>query len=302
MPLPSFLQRFRRDASRSASVSDATPLSSSDVEATRVRARRRLIGMVVLVGAGVIGFPLLFETQPRPMSGDVQIVQAPGAGGNGGEPAPESAPLPTRGASGKVAVAGIVEPPVQEVAPDVKPAPEPAASEDIDNTPPVVPVPKAVVSQAAPKVSKPEPAKDKPKDPSGKDKSKDADKEAAAKAAKEKAARDKQAKDKEPAKSTPKDSAKPNDKGSDKSDKGGADKGNGTRYVVQFGAFSDVPTAHEARMKVERLGLRTYTQQVDTPAGKRIRVRMGPYADKAEADKAMATLRKAGLTGAVLTL
>ncbi len=299
MPLPSFLQRFRRDAARSASVSDATPLSSSDVEATRVRARRRLIGMVVLVGAGVIGFPVLFETQPRPMSGDVKIVQAPGAGANGGEPASEAAPLPERGASGKVAVAGIVEPPAQEPALAAKPSPEPVPSEEIDSTPPVVPVPKALVAEGHAKVSKPESAskpvpKEAAKDAS-KDKSKDADKEAAAKAAKEKAAKDKQAKDKEQAKSATKDSAKTNDKGS-------GDKGNGTRYVVQFGAFSDVPTAHEARMKVERLGLRTYTQQVDTPAGKRIRVRMGPYADKAEADKAMATLRKAGLTGAVLTL
>jgi DedD protein len=31
-------------------------------------------------------------------------------------------------------------------------------------------------------------------------------------------------------------------------------------------------------------------------------VRVGPFTDKAEADKAMATIRKAGLAGAVLTL
>ncbi len=41
---------------------------------------------------------------------------------------------------------------------------------------------------------------------------------------------------------------------------------------------------------------------MDTPAGKRTRVRVGPYADKAEAEKAQATLRKAGLAGAILTL
>lgn len=319
MPLPSFLQRFRRDAARGASVSDATPLSSSDVEATRVRARRRLIGMVVLVGAGVIGFPVLFETQPRPMSGDVQIVQASVVGSNGGEPVAEVAPLPERGVSGKVAVSGIVETPAQEPAPEPapKPIPEPVASEEVDNTPPVVPVPKVVVAEALAKADKPEPAikpapkeavKNEPKATPAKDKAKDAEKEAVAKAVKDKASKDKAAKDKSAKdkgldKPAAKDSAKPNDKSADKSDKAASnDKGNGTRYVVQFGAFSDVPTAHEARMKVERLGLRTYTQQVDTPAGKRIRVRMGPYADKAEADKAMATLRKAGLTGAVLTL
>jgi len=72
--------------------------------------------------------------------------------------------------------------------------------------------------------------------------------------------------------------------------------------VVQFGAFADVNAARETRQKAERMGLKTYAQQVDTPQGKRIRVRLGPYADKAEADKAAASLRKAGLPGAVLTL
>ena len=55
-------------------------------------------------------------------------------------------------------------------------------------------------------------------------------------------------------------------------------------------------------MKVERLGLKTYTQEVKTPQGTRIRVRLGPYADRAEAEKMLARVRKAGLGGAVLTL
>ena len=54
-------------------------------------------------------------------------------------------------------------------------------------------------------------------------------------------------------------------------------------------------------MKVERLGLKTYTQEVKTPQGTRIRVRLGPYADRAEAEKMLARVRKAGLGGAVLT-
>ena len=69
-----------------------------------------------------------------------------------------------------------------------------------------------------------------------------------------------------------------------------------------MGAFSDANTAQAARAKVEKLGIKTYTQEVSTPAGKKIRVRVGPYANKAEADKAMATLKKAGLVAAVLTL
>src|SRR5882672_3157283 len=43
------------------------------VQQARTRARRRLIGASVLVVIGVIGFPLLFETQPRPIPVDIPI-------------------------------------------------------------------------------------------------------------------------------------------------------------------------------------------------------------------------------------
>lgn len=49
----------------------ATPAES--IEAMRRRARHRLIGAVVLVLAGVVGFPLLFDTQPRPVAVDIPI-------------------------------------------------------------------------------------------------------------------------------------------------------------------------------------------------------------------------------------
>ena len=74
------------------------------------------------------------------------------------------------------------------------------------------------------------------------------------------------------------------------------------RFVVQVGAFSDVAAAHETRAKVEKLGLKTYTQVATTASGKRIRVRAGPYNSRAEADKSLAKARAAGLTAVVLTL
>lgn len=279
MPLPSFLQRFRRKASP-GQAADAVSLSPSDVEATRARARRRLVGMVVLVVAGLIGFPWLFETQPRTMSSDVQIVQA--GGDNSGEVQISGAvpPRSPRSVAGRVAVSGIVAPP----APAEQDEP-PAVSA---GKPPVA----AVVGEPAPRVASRPVAASKPvAKPADKPAQKPADKPAEKSADK---SADKPAA-KTPAKDKPKDAAKSGDKPGDK------DKA-ATRYVVQFGAFADVNTAHDARMKIERLGLKTYAQQVDTPAGKRIRVRMGPYTDKADAEKAMATLRKAGLNGALLTL
>ncbi|HQY77730.1 MAG TPA: SPOR domain-containing protein, partial [Rhodoferax sp.] len=43
------------------------------VEALRKRARHRLIGAAILVLLGVVGFPLLFDNQPRPIAVDIPI-------------------------------------------------------------------------------------------------------------------------------------------------------------------------------------------------------------------------------------
>lgn len=44
------------------------------IEALRRRARHRLMGAVVLVSMVVVGFPLLFDTQPRPVAVDTPIL------------------------------------------------------------------------------------------------------------------------------------------------------------------------------------------------------------------------------------
>jgi DedD protein len=75
-----------------------------------------------------------------------------------------------------------------------------------------------------------------------------------------------------------------------------------TRFVVQVGAFAEADAARETRLKVEKLGLKTYTQVAPTAAGNRIRVRVGPFASREEADKALAKARAAGVSAVVLTL
>ncbi|HIV72367.1 MAG TPA: SPOR domain-containing protein [Candidatus Aquabacterium excrementipullorum] len=274
--------------------------------------------MAVLVGAGVIGFPWLFETQPRPLASDIQVV-------NAATPGVAVATPPTRLASGKIAqvpAEPVVPPQVSraldaersakvaerseavatpreelvedEPAPEPKPAPKPEARK-----PEPKPAEPKKPEAKKPEVKKPEPKPDtraaaKPvAQPSKPEAAKPAtpSKPAAQAVATAKPA------DKKPA-TAAKPESKPDTKTAAKDSKDDAD----TRYIVQVGAFGDVATAHAARMKVERLGIKTYTQAVDTPAGKKIRVRVGPYANKAEADKAMASLRKAGLTGALLTL
>jgi DedD protein len=75
-----------------------------------------------------------------------------------------------------------------------------------------------------------------------------------------------------------------------------------TRYVVQVGSFADESRARDVRSKLERAGLKNYTQVVETKDGRRIRVRVGPFASKAEAERAAEKCRKLDLPGAVLSL
>ena len=61
--------QFRR--SREEQAAKLAPAQT--VEAMRRRAMHRLIGAAVLVLAGVIGFPLVFDNQPRPIPVDLPI-------------------------------------------------------------------------------------------------------------------------------------------------------------------------------------------------------------------------------------
>ena len=74
------------------------------------------------------------------------------------------------------------------------------------------------------------------------------------------------------------------------------------RFIVQVGAYGENKTAQDVRAKVEKLGLKTYAQAVDTADGRRVRVRLGPYASRDEAERAASKLKGAGLPGSILTL
>jgi DedD protein len=74
------------------------------------------------------------------------------------------------------------------------------------------------------------------------------------------------------------------------------------RFVVQIGAYSEAAKAQEARLKLEKAGLKTYTQVVQPKEGKRIRVRVGPFESKAAADKVAEKIRKMDLPASILEL
>jgi DedD protein len=76
----------------------------------------------------------------------------------------------------------------------------------------------------------------------------------------------------------------------------------GVRYVVQVGAFAEKEKARAAQQKLERAGLRNYTNVAETRNGTRIRVRAGPFASRAEADKAAQKIKGLDMPAAILSL
>lgn len=248
----------------------AAPAPAESIEAMRRRARHRLIGAAVLVLAGVVGFPLLFDTQPRPVSVDIPI-EIPDR--NKVKPLPSPAQSPA--ASGVVSQAGSAPPPAAS-APVAAKSPAPAAQ----------PVAAAPASQAAPeKVAKAQPA------PESKPQAKPEPKPAETKPADAKPATD--------AKAAADDAARARALLQGKTVDTAADNG---RYVVQVGAFAERDKAHQAQLKLQRAGLKNYTQVADTGDGKRIRVRAGPFASRAEADKAARKIKGLDLPVRILAL
>src|SRR5512133_2433884 len=93
-------------------------------EALRTRARHRLIGAGVLVLVGVIGFPLLFDTQPRPIAVDIPI-EIPDRNKVKPLPAPARPAAQAPTVSGPVTAASTVKPAPAATAETVVQAPAP---------------------------------------------------------------------------------------------------------------------------------------------------------------------------------
>lgn len=308
MGLLSFFKRA--EDNRTAARPVAEGLDS--VQQLRLRARRRLIGAAVLVVVGVVTFPLVFETQPRPVPVDLPI-EIPRKDGL----PPLNVPSTATQAPAERQVATPAEQPGAAIVNEVATAPRASAAD----TARAVEAPKPDTHpEPRPDPRKEAAAKPEPKVESRADAHKGADKPA------EKVA------DKTAAKPADKPAEKPADKPADKAQarqaaehardadaaramallegreppKPAAEKkapdAAGARFIVQVGAFAEARSAQDMRGKVEKLGLKTYTQAVETPDGKRIRVRVGPFASREEADRAAAKLRGSGLSGTVLTL
>ena len=59
------------------------------------------------------------------------------------------------------------------------------------------------------------------------------------------------------------------------------------RFALQVGAFANEENARKAQAKLQAAGFKAYLEDLETSQGKRIRVRVGPFATRAEAEKAV---------------
>ena len=253
---------------RKAGGEPAAPAPAPEsVDALRRRARYRLMGAAILVLAGVIGFPLLFDNQPRPIAVDIPI------------------DIPDKAKARPLVVAPEGEPKALAASAPAEPV--------VPATAPVVVASRAVAGQLDAGATKSPESKTQPKDTQKEEVIISASKPAAKPA---------------PVKSEEKVSAKPEAKVETKPEVKTADKKTDKpadatgRFVVQFGAFTDSAHAHDARLTVEKTGLKTYAQIAETPDGKKFRVRVGPFEKRSDAEKAAEKIKKIGLPATILGL
>ncbi|SDY42603.1 DedD protein [Collimonas sp. OK242] len=238
------------------------------------RARRRLVGAVALVLAVVIVLPMILDSEPKSLPNDIAI-QIPSRDKLGASAsASASAAASVSNSSGLDQQEEIVDPASSTPVAPAPPAAS-AAKPAVAGNAATAPTPK-VVAVAPPEVApKPEPkpkpeAKPKPKtEPSQvADKHDDA---ARAQAILEGRAVAAPAADKKPGK-----------------------------FALQVAALASQDKVDELQGKLKEAGIHSYTQKIPTQAGDRIRIRVGPFNSKEEAEKMRAKLTRLGLNGSLI--
>lgn len=237
------------------------------------RARRRLVGAIALALAAAVGLPMLLDSEPKPLAGDMAI-QIPSKEKAAPLPVP-SDPVPA--ADSVDGGEEIVGEPAAAPAAAVRPPPAPIAP---PKTEPLAEAPKALPAKQEPaKLETPKPEAPKPEP-------------------------------KAPSKPAPK-AAKPDEKATAaRVDQSGADAARALAilegkpldkaaaaqtYVVQVAALASQEKVAELQARLRAAGVSSFTQK----SGGLIRVRVGPFS-KDEAEKMRARLSGLGLSGTMV--
>lgn len=322
---------FRRSTSSAADAASNTP-HNPHLQALKRQARNRLIGMAALVLLGVGLFAWVLDTEPRPADreivydiparGERLSVQIPAAAQKTSTQTAPHSLVSTSTASSTADTPADIRARRRAALADneemLDEAPQAAGSNEPAPSAAQTAAARALAEQAAAeklareKALKAQQAKQEAQAQQAQakaDKAKDdqAKVEKLAKASKDKSKADEAAharallEGKNEAKADTKAESKADSKVDAKSDTK-SDTKTSERSIVQFGSFADAAKAAEVRRKVESTGLKTYTQEIDTPRGKLIRLRVGPFNKAEDADAAAKKIKALGLPAAVLTL
>lgn len=240
------------------------------VDELRRKARRRLVGAIVLALAAAVILPMLLEKEPRPLGEDVAVRIPPvddgkfvnrlsGNAAKDASPSTAPAPAPSKSSTEPSPGTGASTPAVSpKAAPNVATPAAPTSAQPTTEPAPAPPV-------TAP--AKPEPP-----------------------TASAPAASPAQPGEAKSAASEPKSNAKT------ASPKSGSAEG---AFVVQLAAFSDDKGANALASKLKRNGYPAYTEAVQTSRGTLYRVRVGGYASREAAGDARNKLKGDGYAGIV---
>lgn len=228
------------------------------------RARRRLVGAVFFVSVVALVLPMIMDHDPRPPVQDVEI-SIPGQDDKAFAPrfaaAPQEGPAEKLPAEDAPAARPADAAPARSVDPvrDTPLKAVPVEKPAIEKLPPAKPLPKPVEKPVKP-AEKPEPTPPKPV-------ANDDAKRAAAILAGQGLA---------PAPAVA-----------------------AGEHLVLIGAFSNQANVVTIRKKLGEQGIKTFTEPLDTPQGKKIRVRAGPFASRDAAEKALDKMKRIGVSGVV---
>lgn len=72
-------------------------------------------------------------------------------------------------------------------------------------------------------------------------------------------------------------------------------------YSVQIGVFSDAGNVRQLEEKLKAQGLKSGTEKLQTAQGEKIRLRVGPFDNRALAEEALVKIKATGLSGMIIT-
>ena len=70
-------------------------------------------------------------------------------------------------------------------------------------------------------------------------------------------------------------------------------------YVILIGAFAKPANVKILQTKIGELGIKVYTEPLESPGGMKTRVRAGPFADRAAAERALEKMKRIGVNGVI---